>query len=155
MWDYNVASVEGKRSCWQRSSHKACLISGRKWGIRLSSCFSHPILMGHLSWGSWSHFEKDGSQNVCSCFFLANKKKNIFERVSSFRTPAFKKGSKGNNHVIVNTSFWLCPFMVSFFLIYCNGLLKFRNQSTLLCLKGFWVISYSGSAWAESQLCWV
>lgn len=30
-------------------AHKACLISQRKWGIRLSSRFSHPILIGHLS----------------------------------------------------------------------------------------------------------
>lgn len=41
--------VGRKRSILARSSHKARLISGRKWGIRLSCCLSHPRLMGRLS----------------------------------------------------------------------------------------------------------
>lgn len=64
MWDYSVSAVERKRSFWERSSHKACLISERKWGIRLSSRFSHPSLMGHLSWESWRRSANE--RKVCS-----------------------------------------------------------------------------------------
>lgn len=49
VWDYGLATVGRKGSILARSRHKARLISGRKWGIRLSSCLSHPSLMGRRS----------------------------------------------------------------------------------------------------------
>lgn len=66
-----MATEKRERSFWERSSHKACLISERKWGIRLSSRFSHPILMGHLSWESWEAFCERGITEIFAIFLFS------------------------------------------------------------------------------------
>lgn len=80
-----VSAVKWKRSFWGRSSHKACLISERKWGIRLSSRFSHPSLMGHLSWESWRRSVNEGktcSFTRCSVALKVKRQRSMIYNIN-------------------------------------------------------------------------